>query len=94
MSEPIKPGSYVTRGSGVQLARYIKPERKYSTDGHRIMPLNNGQAGDGYGMPTWTDRVTPVAVEQWGPVTGAPGTEVRWYYSAASNAYRKEYRKL
>ena len=93
MSNTIKPGSYVIRGGGTQLARYIKPERKYGTNGHRVMPLNNG-TGDGYGMPTWTDHVTPVIPEQWGPVTGAPGTEVRWHYSAASNAYRREYRKL
>ncbi len=57
--------SYVTFGCDSQLASLVGRERKYDTDGYRIVPLSNGQQGDGFGSAVWVATVRPADMTAW-----------------------------
>jgi hypothetical protein len=84
-------GEQYVEYSQSQVATLIGPERKYRTNGYRIIPCNNG-LGDGWGMSVWVDRIRPVEVETWLPCIGWAG-EYRWHYDPHGNTWTKEYRK-
>jgi hypothetical protein len=71
---------YVAIGGGSQLAKVIREERKFRTDGLMILPLANGTS-DGFGMT------------QWMAFNGAVFTTMAdWVYVLAGDYYRPKRR--
>jgi hypothetical protein len=84
---------YIVYGPN-QLAKLVGPERKYGTNGYRVVPCNNGMTGDGWGYTEWTARIVLAEVETWLPCIGfaASGMQYRWHYTPENNTWCKECR--